>query len=444
VEENRKTNDTALSFGMLETYHTAYRLLAQLRERDTEDSLALADFAKARVLKDRIDESSMRLTPDIPVQKLIRIEELSSRFIAGNASADEQLEKLEKETVETGPEGTVAGLMLAGKLKGIKFPPGVIVISYLFTPEGQLRAYVVSNESPVQIVKLPISEGEVESFARATTRKIKDLVFFKKDGKELYDRLLAPLQIDAEHLIIVPDKSLWRIPFHALSPDGSSYLIEKKLVSYAPSVVTLLDSIKKPRPERKTIRVFANNLYRDRFLLYADSEAEDVARIFGSKPFLNSTASEFLSNSDEADILHFSMHAQAEAEEPLNSFLGFRRTGNHDGRATVENLLKVRLKPKSLVFLASCDTSNVLNGEGIVSIAWAMLGSGSTSVISAQWEANDRSTKVFSELFYKQYRTGQNAAKALQAASTAMIRNKSGSYHEPYYWAAFTLLGDFR
>lgn len=79
-----------------------------------------------------------------------------------------------------------------------------------------------------------------------------------------------------------------------------------------------------------------------------------------------------------------------------------------------------------------------------MSLAWAMLGSGSTSVISAQWEANDKSTAMFAEQFYKNYREGKSAAKALQTASIAMIRNKSIGSHEPYYWAAFTLLGDFR
>ncbi|MEK7857173.1 MAG: CHAT domain-containing protein [Acidobacteriota bacterium] len=58
-----------------------------------------------------------------------------------------------------------------------------------------------------------------------------------------------------------------------------------------------------------------------------------------------------------------------------------------------------------LVLLAYCETS-VLNGEGTMSIAWALLGSGSSSVVSAQWDANDRSTQLFTEEFYSQYREG--------------------------------------
>jgi CHAT domain-containing protein len=86
------------------------------------------------------------------------------------------------------------------------------------------------------------------------------------------------------------------------------------------------------------------------------------------------------------------MHAEVDSEMPLESFLGFRKIEKDDGRLTVEDLLKIKLKKESLVFLASCDTNNVLSGEGLVNLAWAMMGSGATTVISAQWEASDKST----------------------------------------------------
>ncbi|MEP6847327.1 MAG: CHAT domain-containing protein, partial [Acidobacteriota bacterium] len=74
----------------------------------------------------------------------------------------------------------------------------------------------------------------------------------------------------------------------------------------------------------------------------------------------------------------------------------------------------------SLAFLASCDTNNVLNGEGLVSLAWAMMGSGATTVISAQWEANDKSAEIFTRTFYKYYKEGSSSAEALQKASLEM------------------------
>src|SRR6201999_3885993 len=154
-----------------------------------------------------------------------------------------------------------------------------------------------------------------------------------------------------------------------------------------PSVSLLINELKRPVPLRKLIQVFANDSFQDRYLGYVNREASNVARVFSSRPLVNATRRHFLDLAGGADILHLSMHAQADPEEPLKSFLAFKPQGRDSGEITVEDLLTVRLKKQSLVFLASCETNNVLNGEGLVSIAWAMLGSGSSSVVSAQWDA---------------------------------------------------------
>ena len=177
---------------------------------------------------------------------------------------------------------------------------------------------------------------------------------------------------------------------------------------------------------------------------YANSEATSVAEIYISKPILNATVSNFIQALDKSDIFYFSMHAQINREQPLDSFLGFKKIGKDDGRLTTEELLNIKLKKGSLVFLASCDTNNVLSGEGLVSLAWAMMGAGATTVVSAQWEANDKSASIFTKTFYKNYKQGNSAAEALQKASLELIRDKSNNMHEPYYWADITLNGDFR
>jgi CHAT domain-containing protein len=76
-----------------------------------------------------------------------------------------------------------------------------------------------------------------------------------------------------KHLIIVPDKSLRKIPFQALSADGEKYLIEDKLISYAPPVSILLEQLKSAKPNRQILRAFANQSYNKQFLQYASGEA---------------------------------------------------------------------------------------------------------------------------------------------------------------------------
>ena len=441
-EEIRQSENTNLSLGLSETYHNAYRLLTQIKADQPQESFELADFLKARLLKDKINNSSFNSVSAISKEVRQKLEELSLKY-DGNQSVETEIEKIEKSIAANIPELKLARPNLS-ELDKMPDLDNTAIVSYFFTLDKKLLAFVWKKGKPLQTIYLPVSEDEVNDYAKSIEQKIKNFIFFKKDGKELSDKLLKPLNLSAKHLIVVPDKSLWKIPFQALSADGEKYLIEKKTLSYAPSVSILLEQLRKQKPARQTLQAFANSIYDERVLQYANSEATGVAEIYGSKPMLNVTVSNFVQNSDKSDILHFSMHAQVNREQPLDSFLGFKQIGKEDGRLTTEELLNIKLKKGSMIFLASCDTSNVFSGEGLVSLSWAMMGAGATTVVSAQWEANDKSTSIFTKTFYRNYKQGNSAAEALQKASLELIKDKSNNMHEPYYWADFTLNGDYR
>lgn len=443
IEETRKSDNHNLSLDLLEIYHDGYRLLAQIRSEKSQESFELSDFLKARLLKDRIDRAAAKTAKAVSSPALRqKLEELSLKFIDDQSVAAE-IEKNEKLITNTVSELNFNKPNLA-ELDKIAELNDVAIISYFFTLDKKLLAYIWEKEKPLHTVQLPVFEDEVDTAAKTTQQKIKNLIFFKRDGRQLFDKLLKPLNLMAKHLVIIPDKSLWKIPFQALSADSEKYLIEEKLISYAPSVAVLLEQLKDTRPARQTLQAFANSTYENQFLQYVNAEAGNVAEIYNSKPLLNATVADFARLADKTDIIHFSMHAQVDKEQPLNSFLGFRTVGKDDGRLTAEELLNVKLKKGSLAFLASYDTNNVLNGEGLISLAWTMMGSGATTVISAQWEANDKSTEIFTKSFYRHYKQGNSSAEAVQKAALELIKNKSQNMHEPYYWADFTLNGDFR
>nr|HQU84270.1 CHAT domain-containing protein [Pyrinomonadaceae bacterium] len=370
------------------------------------------------------------------------LEELSLKFINNENLADE-IGKNEKLVTTKIPELNLKKPNLS-ELEKITSLNNTAVISYFFTLDKKLIAFVWEKGNQLRTVDLLVSEDEAEVIAAKTQNDIKNRVFFKRDGKTIYDKLVKPLTLTSKHIIFVPDKSLWKIPFQALSSDGEKYLIEEKLISYAPSISILLEQLKGAKPNRQTLQAFANSSFETKLLQYVNSEASTVAGIYNTKPIINATARDFRRASEKFDILHFSMHAEVAGDQPLDSFLGFRKIGSDNGRLTVEELLNIKLKKGSLVFLASCDTNNVLSSEGLVSLAWAMIGSGATTVISAQWEANDKSTAIFTKTFYDQYKKGSSPAEAMQKASLELIKNKSDDMHEPYYWADFTLNGDFR
>jgi CHAT domain-containing protein/tetratricopeptide (TPR) repeat protein len=442
IEELRKSDNSRLSLGILETYHDAYRMLTQIKADKPKEAFELADFVKARLLKDRVNNSALRNNSMISTTIRTKLEDLSLKFIENQNIASE-IEKTEKFITAEIPELNLNKPDLSG-LDAISSLEDSALVSYFFTVDKKLMAFVWEKDQPLQMVYLSVSENEIDEYAKTIGHKIKNFIFFKRDGKDLYDKLLKPLHLTAKHLILVPDKSLWKIPFQALSSDGEKYLIEEKTISYAPSVSILLEQLKKPKPNRQTLQAYVNSSFENRFLQYANDEAITVAKIFNSKPVINAAINDFRRMSEKSDILHFSMHAEVNNENPLNSFLGFRKIGKDDGRLTVEELLSIKVKKGSLVFLASCDTNNVLNGEGLVSLSWGMLASGATTVVSAGWEANDKSTANFTTSFYKNYRQGSSVAEAMQKAALELIKNKSINMHEPYYWAEFSANGDFR
>ena len=442
IEEIRTTENTSLSLGILETYHNAYRFLAQIKSDNPQESFEFADFLKARFLKDRINNSPVKNEAVISEQTRKLLEELSLRYIKDDSLAAE-LEKNEKLVTTEIPELNLKKLDLS-ELDKIPGLDDTAIVSYFFTLDKKLLAFVWEKGKPLRTIELPVTEEEVELATAKTRQDIINRVFFKRDGRRIFDKLLKPLNLSAKHLVIVPDKSLWKIPFQALSSDGEKYLIEEKLINYAPSVSILIEQLKNPQPNRQILQAYANASFENKFLQYVNAEASIVAGIYNSKPIINAAITDFEQTSAKADILHFSIHAEVKNEQPLDSFLGFNESGKNKGRLTVKELLNIKLKKKNLVFLASCDTNNVLNGEGLVSLAWAMMGSGATTVISASWEANDKSTSIFTKTFYEQYKQGVSSAGAMQKAAMELINNKSNNMHEPYYWADFTLNGDFR
>ncbi len=442
IEEIRQTENNNLSLGLYETYHNAYRFLAQIKSGNPQESFELSDFLKARLLKDKIEGSALKTKTDFSPEIRKKLEDLSTKFI-DDQSVSSEIEKTEKSVTAQIPDLNLKKPDLR-ELNNINELNNTAIISYFITLDRKLQAYVWEKGKTLKTISIPLTEDEVEVYAKTAHQKIKNFIFFKKDGKEIYDKLLRPLDLSAKHLIIIPDKSLWKIPFQALSSDGEKYLIEDKLISYSPSVSVLLEQLKNSKPVRQSLQAFANSNYDKRILQYVNAEATTVSEIYNSKPQLNATVKDFNQNSDKTDILHISMHAQVDNEQPLKSFLGFRKFEKDDGRLTVEELLKINLKKGSLVFVASCDTNNVFNGEGLVSLAWAMMGAGATTVISAQWEANDKSTEIFTKNFYRHYKQGISSVEAIQKASVELIKNKSNNMREPYYWAYFTVNGDFR
>ena len=116
--------------------------------------------------------------------------------------------------------------------------------------------------------------------------------------------------------------------------------------------------------------------------------------------------------------------------------------GENDGRLTVNEIFNIDLTA-SMVTLSACQSgmSRITAGDEMMGIPRAFIYAGVPTVVASLWNVNDEATAILMEQFYrnlKEYEKGE----ALQRAQIYMI--KQSGYKTPYYWAAFSLTGDYK
>ncbi|MGH9762890.1 MAG: CHAT domain-containing protein, partial [Blastocatellia bacterium] len=150
-------------------------------------------------------------------------------------------------------------------------------------------------------------------------------------------------------------------------------------------------------------------------------------------------------------LVHFGTHASIDPAHPENSEIllsQFDAQGARvsDGILNIDDIYRMRL-PLELVTLSACKTSvgGVLPGEGVVSLARAFTAAGSKRVVSSLWEIPDDATANLLRQFYRYLLGPRHLAPgaALRQAQIDMANGKTREWRAPYFWAGFTLQGDW-
>jgi CHAT domain-containing protein len=95
-----------------------------------------------------------------------------------------------------------------------------------------------------------------------------------------------------------------------------------------------------------------------------------------------------------------------------------------------------------LVTLSACSTGlgQELNGEGLIGLTRAFQYAGARSVLASLWSVDDYRTMQLMKRFYAELHAGASKDVALRTAQLQLLH--SGA-RDPYYWAAFSLTGDW-
>lgn len=168
---------------------------------------------------------------------------------------------------------------------------------------------------------------------------------------------------------------------------------------------------------------------------------------FGALDFAASRDAVLAADLASYRLLHFATHGLLNAEHPELSgvvlSLVDERGRPQDGFLQVSDLYRLDLAA-DLVVLSACRTAlgKEVRGEGLVGLTRGFLVAGASRVLVSLWNVDDEATAELMGRFYRDLlRQGLSPARALQQAQLALQREER--WAAPYYWAGFTLQGDW-
>jgi len=340
------------------------------------------------------------------------------------------------------------------------------------SPQVQIIEYAVLSEETVvwvidrerfEPVRIPLKSAELDA-------KLKDylnILFTDKNNRaalnrlagELYDLLIKPVaaHLDKDKTIcIVPDKSLFSVPFSALrDAESGKYFIEDFTLLSAPSasIFVVKSEAAKQREaftDESLLAVGNPNFDKKENPALADlpsavEEAEKIAAIYPNHRLLlvdEATKANILRILPEKNIFHFAGHYIA-GNDSSNSKLLLADDGEGGELGTFE-IARLRLPNSKFVILSACDTGveKIYLGEGATGIARIFLAIGSPAVVSSFWKVDSEATKEFMILLHRNRREKSlSIAESLRQAQISFLKANDEKYASPYFWAAFSHVG---
>jgi len=363
------------------------------------------------------------------------------------------------------------------------YKPAIVYVS-LQADQLELRLLLPDAEPIFQSV--PVNREALLRVARDFTNQIRTPrdwsdTRYLESGRQLYDRLIAPVrrqleQHDIDTLIFSMDAGLRTLPLAALH-DGERFLIERYSLGLIPSL-SLTDTSYVNLNDSKVLAMGASE--------FLDASQEplpavplELALIVGEdlwagRSFLNEefTVPNLKSQRtrEEYQIIHLATHGEFVAGGADRSYIQFwdRKLGLNELRN-----LRLNQPPVELLVLSACTTA-VGDEKAELGFAGLAVQAGVKSALASLWYVSDAGTLGLMRAFYESLQTSPIKAEALRQAQLAMLRGhirlEGGRLfydspaiagddsqpiplpHElaardnvnlshPFYWAGFTLIG---
>jgi len=328
-----------------------------------------------------------------------------------------------------------------------------VLLSYWMTPEKSYL-WIVGPDGSARVTLPPA--GEIDRLVGEHQKTIANvladpLAAGDTAGDKLYRLLVAPASrwlTPGTPVIIVPDGSLHGINFETLPVDGARrhYWIDDAEVQIAPS----LSSLAAARPDRgraASLLLMGNaTSHSPEFpsLRYASAEMSSIAKHFDTGQVQvydgegASPAAYRAARPDRFSFIHFTAHATANVESPLDSAVIL--SGPELAYKLYARDVAAQPLEAELVTVSACRSAGerAYAGEGLIGFSWAFLRAGARRVIAGLWDVDDRSTAELMDRVYAGLRAGDSPSRALRSAKLFLIR-QGGGLARPYNWGPFQM-----
>lgn len=287
-----------------------------------------------------------------------------------------------------------------------------------------------------------------------------EVAAFQESTAEMFDLMFGSFDNrlrKAEDLIIVPDRTLHRLPWAALfDRKEKKYLFEDRDLTVLPSASILtLGQDREPFgtiEEGPVLVVGDPAINRDVFdlerLPSAAEEGKGVAGLYTRSTHLSDTGatrSQFLEALAQTRVLHVAGHVQVNERDPLQSSIPLAPESEDDlGLLHAREIYDLPLSNVELVVLSACRSVDGFPSgarEGVAGLARAFLAAGAGAVVASLWDVYDEPSQVLMTTFHEHFRDGVPPAEALRRAQMSLLHSGDPELSHPASWAGFEALG---
>jgi len=337
-----------------------------------------------------------------------------------------------------------------------KIPPGAGLLEYRLLSDKLLIWF--ADSSGIELREVEIESNTVE---RAVDHLCQNITSRGKSVDSLvrvYDILIKPVESwlpGVETLIVVPDESLYKVPFPALMAGPSAeFLIESKNITIMPSAFVAYVALSRrmlmpPSVPPKSAMIIGDPLTPKQFgygldpLPGARKQAEMISRLYHQSNLLVGVSASkrvVVEGSRLYDVIHFGTHTLIDEAQPGGASIVLSSEAGV-GLLSANEVAGLDLNA-SVVVLAVCEgaVGKASKTEGAISLVRSFFLAGAPSVVASLWKVEDEEIGQLMLVFHQELSKGYGPVAALRKAQVDVIR-QGGDLRN---WSAFEVFGSVR